>query len=103
MTLKNNWSVSDVIKYFHMNSRHTIMAAEQRGEIPPSHRNESGNRYWNISQIPEIGLRYGFLNKPSEKKVIAVYTPKGGVGKTYCSYTLARTAALNGVKTLVID
>lgn len=79
------------------------MAAEQRGEIPPSHRNESGNRYWNISQIPEIGLRYGFLNKPSEKKVIAVYTPKGGVGKTYCSYTLARTAALNGVKTLVID
>lgn len=101
--MDNSWSVSDIMKYFHMNSRHTIMAAEQRGEIPESRRSPNGNRYWNISQIPEIGLRYGFLEKPKIQKTLAVYTPKGGVGKTYCSYTLARTAALNGIKTLVID
>lgn len=103
------WTTSDVDRLFRIpervKSRKTLVNAEERGEIPTASRVLRGKipvRQWTVGQLPAIGERFGFLNKPSFQKIICVYTPKGGVLKTSFAYNLARILALNGIKTLII-
>lgn len=107
--IDKGWTTSDVDKLFRIpervKSRKTLVNAEERGEIPTASRVLRGKvpvRQWALNQLPAIGERFGFLNKPKTQKIICVYTPKGGVLKTSFAYNLARTLALNGIKTLII-
>jgi len=106
---KTHWTSSDIQKLFRLDerikSRQTLFNAEERGEIPTAARLARGKhqiRQWSIEQLPEIGSRFGFLQKPKEQQFICVYTAKGGVLKTTLAYSLARILALNGIKTLVV-
>ncbi|MBA4697735.1 MAG: ParA family protein [Legionella sp.] len=104
---KQKWTNSELHKLFRMEikSRHTLIQAEERGEIPTADREARGStntRVWKLEQLPMIGEKYGFLKKPPKQIVLCVYTPKGGVLKTATSGNIARIAALNGIKTLVI-
>lgn len=104
---KNKWTNSELQKLFKMEikSRHTLIMAEDRGEIPKALRELRGStsvRVWSIEQLPEIGAKYGFLQKPKKQVVICVYTPKGGVLKTATSGNIARMLALNGIRVLAL-
>lgn len=102
---KNRWTITDAQKLFQIKSRHTLIAAETRGEIPAAARETRGStqvRVWTLGQLPPIGERYGFMDKPKSQVRICLYTPKGGVLKTATSGNLARIASLNGMKVLVV-
>lgn len=103
------WTQSDIERLFkiqeRIKSKKTLVNAEERGDIPVATRVLRGKipvRHWLIDQLPAIGEKFGFLNKPKSQKIICVYTPKGGVLKTSFAYNLARILALNGIKTLII-
>ena len=98
------WTATDVAKYFKVTPQ-AIRAAEERGDIPASFRINRGNvavRHWTLDQIPEIGKQFGFLKRPHKQLVLPIFTVKGGVLKTSICYNLARTLAINGIKTLII-
>ena len=103
------WINSDIRKLFKMDARYkstqTLYHAEDRGEIPTAKREQRGKvstRIWDLSQLPEIGKRFGFLKMPEKQHVLCTYMQKGGVYKTTSSYNRARILALNGVKVLLI-
>lgn len=102
---KNRWTITDAQKLYRIKSRHTLIAAESRGELPEAARESRGStqvRVWSLDQLPPIGAKYGFMDKPLKQVVICIYTPKGGVLKTATTGNLARIAALHNIKTLVI-
>jgi len=106
---KTHWTSSEIQKLFRLDervkSRQTLFNAEDRGEIPKAARIARGKqqiRQWTADQLPEIGRRFGFLEKPNKTEVICVYTAKGGVLKTTLSYSLARILAINGIRTVVV-
>lgn len=108
-TVENGWTTTDVEKLFkipeRVKSKKTLINSEERGEIPKAGRILRGKipvRQWRLDQLPEIGEKFGFLAPPNKQKIICVYAPKGGVLKTSFAYNLARTLALNGVKTLIL-
>ncbi|MFM8454595.1 MAG: ParA family protein [Gammaproteobacteria bacterium] len=103
------WSLGEIQKLFKLKdkvkSRQTLFNAEERGEIPTSIRVSRGKtavRMWSTQQLPKIGERYGFLQKPKGQEVLCIYTAKGGVLKTTLAYSLGRALALNGIKTIII-
>ena len=103
------WTSSAVRKFFHFDDRHksiqTLYNAEERGEIPKAERIPRGKvkvRLWRENQIPAIGEKIGFLERPKKQRVICKYIQKGGVLKTTTSFNEARTFALNGIKTLIV-
>lgn len=106
-TENQKWTNAELQKLYRMEikSRHTLIQAEERGEIPTAIREQRGStsvRVWSLEQLPFIGAKYGFLAKPSKQIVICVYTPKGGVLKTATSGNIARMLALNGISTIAI-
>tara|TARA_Y100000588_G_C14210584_1_gene906512 strand:- start:194 stop:1198 length:1005 start_codon:yes stop_codon:yes gene_type:complete len=84
----------------------TLYNAEERNEIPLAQREPRGKvmtRYWDISQLPQIGRKFGFLRKTiPEQIVLCKYMQKGGVLKTTSTWNEARIFALNGMKVLLI-
>jgi len=98
------WTAANISNYFGI-TRQAVHSAEERGDIPKAERINRGKisvRNWPISLIPLVGKQFAFLKKPKRQLVFAVYTCKGGVLKTSISFNLARTLALNGIRTLVI-
>lgn len=83
----------------------TLYNAEERGEIPKAARVARGKimvRSWTEDQLPEIGAKFGFLTKPKKQIIISTFVQKGGVLKTTLSFNIARSLALNGIKTIII-
>lgn len=104
-----DWTNSDLNKLFRIQdrfkSRHTLLNAEERGDIPKALRVYRGSisvRKWSTNDLPLIGEKFGFLNKSKGRKVISIYTPKGGVLKSSFAFNLARVLALNSIRTLII-
>ena len=97
---------SKIIKLFDIKqSRSALYTAENKGIIPKSKRKKEGalyTRYWETADLPKIGENFGFLKKPTKQKIIAIYTPKGGVLKSTLTLNFARILALHNIKTLVI-
>jgi chromosome partitioning protein len=55
-----------------------------------------------IKNLPKVGKKLGFFNKVKTSKVVCLFTTKGGVLKTTIGLNIARSAALSGMKTLVV-
>ena len=100
------WTPNEVINLFRIQKTKTALYKdESSGVIPTASRIERGSTYirsWSLNDLPIIGEKYGFINKPDSTKLISVYTPKGGVLKTTFSFNLARILALHNLKVLVI-
>lgn len=106
---KQLWSNTEIQKIFKLDKEdknsQVLFDAMMNDEIPKSQLIKRGNLHvhrWRLDQLPEIGNKFGFLQKPKQQEVICVYTAKGGVLKTTLSYCLARILALNGIKTLIV-
>jgi chromosome partitioning protein len=104
-----NWTSESVFKLFNMGKRYktkrTLMMAEKNHDIPTANRVDRGSvkvRMWETQQLPEIGEKFGFLDKPKKQTIISTYTSKGGVLKTTLSHNLGRMLALNNIKTLIV-
>lgn len=101
-----NWTPNELIKLYRIEKAKTSLYRDEgSGLIPQATRVQRGKTYvrvWKQNDLPQIGKHYGFLKPPTLPKIIAVYTPKGGVLKSTVSLNLARMLALNGIKTLVI-
>ncbi len=103
------WTSTSVTRLFHldekMKSRQTLLNCESKGDIPTAERIKRGStdvRVWSTEQLPEIGRKLGFLDRPKAQEVIAVYMSKGGILKTTLAHNLARVLALNGIKTIIV-
>lgn len=86
-------------------SRHAILKAEKEGRIPASAREQRGSiaaRIWELSDVPAIGEKYGFLGKLKEPQVWTVFATKGGVYKTTLAFNIARVAALHNIRVCVV-
>ena len=105
--MTKTWTTNTLAKLFKLKdgSKAPIIYAEEKGEIPQAKRAYRGNikvRQWETKQLPLIGEKFPFLNKPKSQHVICVYTPKGGVIKTSFSLNIARMLAINNIKVLII-
>lgn len=100
------WTTRKIEKLFRTNIYSTnLQNDESKKLIPVAQREQRGRinaRFWTQEQLPDLGKRYGFLKPPEECQVACAYTAKGGVLKTTLSFNIARAAAFNGVRTLVI-
>lgn len=76
----------------------------RRGTLaePPRQTPERGaRRVWGPENLIEIADRWGTLQVP-KSAVISTYAPKGGCYKTSLSLNIARYAALNGARVVVV-
>ena len=103
------WTGRAIQRLFRMGARskslQSLYHAEKTGAIPESSRVSRGSikvRYWDVSLLPAIGKKFGFLQPPEKQKVLVKFIQKGGVLKTSTTYNEARIFALNGIRTLVI-
>ena len=108
MSGKTQFTSAEIANIFEVPHRHNLLSAEKHGSIPKAGRkrrsaNYHGTRVWEISQLPEIGTKYGQFNEiPSKMKVITVYVSKGGTGKTTVAANIARILAINSARVLVV-
>ncbi len=103
----NQFTVNNVLNMFGKNiTRAGLIKMENEGKIPKAKRGARGKsstfRYWELSDLPQIGEKLGFFKKPKEQKIVTFYTQKGGTGKTPLAFNFARTLSLHNLKTLVI-
>lgn len=96
---------SDIQKLFKI-TKDKFDELESSGLIPSPEKIKLGNintKIWRTADLSVIGSMVGFLKKPKKKPlIITEFTKKGGVGKSSHSHALARTMAINGMKTLFI-
>ncbi|RYZ90239.1 MAG: ParA family protein [Proteobacteria bacterium] len=96
------YSVQKVLQIFGLDmSRQGLINAENTGLIPPAKRRGS-QRVWDLQDLPKIGERYGYLKKPKEPVVAAIFTTKGGVLKSTIALNLGRTAGLHNIRTCIV-
>lgn len=106
---KQKWTSTEIRQIFmlgeKLSSIGTLFNAENRGDIPASSRILRGSvsvRHWDLIDLPKIGEKYGFLEKPKKQIVICIHVPKGGDGKTTTAFNFGAIFGLNGLKTLII-
>jgi len=104
--MKNTWTAKELTKLYRLErTKSSIYRDEAEGIIPLAKRVKRGKtffRVWDLEQLPAIGMKYRFLRPLTEKKIIAIYSPKGGVLKSTFAFNLARILAINGISVLVI-
>ena len=102
------FSPTKVLKLFSLQekpqfSKALLLKAIENSEIPNFPASSRQRRKsWDLSQLPQIGEKFGFIKKPPSSKVISVFVTKGGVLKSTISLNLARTAALHNIRTCVV-
>lgn len=98
------YNYSKIEKIFNFEITKTgFLKNEATGKIPLAGK-ENGIRYWDVSDLPAIGERFGFLDKSKLKnsKTIVCYSSKGGCGKSTFIYNQIRAYALHNFKVLAI-
>src|SRR5450631_3827683 len=100
------FSAAQVSKMFRVeSSKQTLLNAEEKGIIPTAQRIQRGKtayRAWSLEQLPLIGKVIGYLAPIERPTTLAVFSLKGGTGKSSLAFQVARTYALHGSKVLVI-
>ena len=103
---ENMFPAHRIMRAFHIDAtKQTLFNNEERGEIPKANRVQRGKtsyRAWDLSQLPVIGQKMGFLKRPETPKVVSVFSLKGGTSKSSLCFQLARSFALHNVRTLII-
>lgn len=97
---KMMYNYSKIEKIFNFEiTKNGFMKNEATGKIPLPQK-ENGIRYWDLSQLPEIGERFGYIKKANLKKpkVITVFSSKGGCFKSTLAYNIIRTYGLHNLK-----
>lgn len=104
--MSQHWTPSELIKLYQIEKTKTsIFRDEANGLIPKASRIKRGKTYirvWLPKNLPYIGRVYSKLKPPKETKVIAVYSPKGGVLKSTVAHNFGRILALSGINVLII-
>lgn len=96
------YTVQKILKLYDLDiTRDALIKAENAGLIPCAKR-DGARRNWCLEDLPAIGERYGFMKRPSQAAVVAVFTTKGGVLKSTIALNLARMAALHNIRTCVV-
>ncbi len=102
----DRFSARNIEAMFNLNiSKSALLGFEERKIIPKAKRamrGKSAYRVWETVDLPAIGNALGYLQAPSETKVVSVFSLKGGTGKSSLTFQLARTLALHSIRTLVI-
>ena len=105
---QDNFTSTEIRRIFRLDekltARQTLFNAESRDEIPRSTRMARGKtqvRQWSINQLPEIGKRFGFLEKPTSQKAVCIFTQKAELLNPP-SLMPRRATAINGIKTIVV-
>ena len=89
--------------FFSDISRTAITQAEAGKKIPQAQRtNGNKARVWRLRDLPSFGEKWGYIDKPAATTVVTIFASKGGVHKSTLALNTARTAALHGIKTLVV-
>ena len=57
---------------------------------------------WSLNEMPSVGQRIGFMEKPARPLAISIFVTKGGVLKSSLTLNLARMAALHGMRVCVV-
>jgi chromosome partitioning protein len=57
---------------------------------------------WSYLELPHVGEKIGYMAKPNNPHVVAMFVTKGGVLKSSLTLNLARTAALHNIRTCVV-
>ncbi len=86
-------------------SKTCLFMAEENEEIPRGKRCQIGainSRGWDMTSLPSIGEKWGFMKKWDSPLCMAIFTTKGGVLKTTLSLNISRMAALHNIRTCVI-
>jgi chromosome partitioning protein len=89
----------------HAQTKLTLQALEEEGQIPKSERRRSGalyRRVWSGEDLTAIGKKLSFLPELNGPKSLTVFTTKGGVLKTTLTMNIARLCALQGLKVCVV-
>jgi chromosome partitioning protein len=85
-------------------SKDFLLSCEREGRIPPSQRDEFGNRVYSRQQIERIRDLVGVRPQLSHSPVVlGVFNMKGGVGKSTVSANLAWKLAEKGFRILGLD
>lgn len=86
-----------------------ITRAEEDKKIPQCIRVKKGSsekaieiRNWFTKDLPSFATLYAYLKLPKKQIIMSVYTAKGGIMKTTVAYNIARMAAMNNIKTIII-
>lgn len=102
----SKYTLQKIIKLFNADiNRNTLLKAEESGRIPEAGRETTGavkRRSWDVSDLPIIGEKYGFLGKLNDPVCATIFVTKGGVLKTTLTLNIARLAALHNIKTCII-
>lgn len=96
----------DILDLFEVKniSKQSLLNYENNNELPKAHRLNSKipTRYWETSQLPEIGEKLGYLKKPTTPKIFTTYSQKGSGLKTTLTFEFARLLALHNIKTICV-
>lgn len=98
----NEWKINKLIRLFNIKVTKTQIYRDELNGLIPLAKRKNNIRYWDTNSLPMIGEKYGKFKKPNKRKIISVYTPKGGVLKTTLSLNIARFLAIHNIKVLVI-
>ncbi len=105
-----NYSASKICKIFSLDTsppfnKEDLLQAERTGNIPKQSLislKKRSQKIWSPEQLPAIGEKFGFMEKPKHTKVMTTFVTKGGVLKTSLTLNFARMAALHNINTCVI-
>ena len=99
------FNLKKALQVFGLSAEELLTRGISEKSLPAFARSPSDNRSlksWSYSEMPEVGARVGFIQKPDAPIAIAIFVTKGGVLKSSLTLNLARMAALHGIRTCVV-
>ena len=99
------FNLKKALQVFGLSTEELLTRGISQTSLPAFARSSSDQRSlksWSYAEMPEVGSRVGFLQKPESPLAVAIFVTKGGVLKSSLTLNLARMAALHGLRTCVV-